>query len=33
MGDSIPAQFTALLGAGSDLYACQRRDAVLARLL
>lgn len=28
-----PAQFTSLLGAGKDLYACHSKDAALARLL
>lgn len=29
----LPAQFTWLLGEGSDLYACHKREAALARLL
>lgn len=32
-GVFLPAQFTWLLGEGSDLYACQRREATFARLL
>jgi len=29
----LPAQFTLLLAEGSDLYACHKREAALARLL